>query len=111
MRCEIKSEPLLQLAYHCANFGLEYLFALDQKIVVEAATVQILGGDNDVGRPAVGDQYALGIRYQRPISPEWIVRADAMYGWLHKAEEVSGLRMEIRRKFWRYMAIIIGAKV
>ena len=79
--------------------GLEYLFALDQQIVVEAATVQTLGSDNDVGRPAAGDQYALGIRYQRPISPEWIVRADAMYGWLHKAEDISGLRMEIRRKF------------
>jgi hypothetical protein len=79
--------------------GVEYLFALDQQIVVEAATVQVLGGDNDVGRAAAGDQYALGVRYQRPISPEWIVRADAMYGWLDKAEDISGLRLEIRRKF------------
>ncbi|MEX2615015.1 MAG: hypothetical protein WD767_02865 [Alphaproteobacteria bacterium] len=79
--------------------GLQYLFNLDQQIVVEAATVQPIGGDFDVGRAAEGSQYALGIRYQLPISPAWIVRADAMYGWLENVDDIGGARLELRRKF------------
>lgn len=79
--------------------GVQYLFALDQQLVVEAATVQVMGGDNVAGRAAAGDQYALGVRYQLPISPAWIARADAMYGWLDNAEDISGVRFELRRKF------------
>ena len=44
--------------------GIEYLFNLDQQIVMEVATVQVMGGDNAVGRPAPGDQYGFGLRYQ-----------------------------------------------
>lgn len=79
--------------------GLQYLFNLDQQIVVEAATVQVIGGDNNLGRPAAGDQYALGLRYQLPVSAAWIFRADAMYGWLENADDIAGTRLEIRRKF------------
>jgi hypothetical protein len=79
--------------------GLEYLFNLDQQIVVEAATVQTIGGDVDAGRAARGAQYALGVRYQLPISAAWIVRADAMYGWLENVDDIGGARVEIRRKF------------
>lgn len=79
--------------------GLQYLFNLDQQIVVEAATVQPIGGDFDVGRAAQGSQYALGIRYQLPVSQAWILRADAMYGWLENVDDIGGARVEIRRKF------------
>lgn len=79
--------------------GLQYLFNLDQQIVVEAATVQPIGGDIQAGRAAQGAQYALGIRYQLPISPAWIVRADAMYGWLENVDDIGGARVEFRRKF------------
>jgi hypothetical protein len=78
--------------------GVMYLFALDQQLVVEAAAVQALGG-NDADRNARGDQYALGVRYQLPISPTWIVRADAMYGWLENVDNIAGARLELRRKF------------
>jgi len=75
------------------------LFNLDQQIVVEAATVQPIGGDAVVGRAAQGSQYALGVRWQLPIAQTWIVRADAMYGWLENVDDIGGARLEIRRKF------------
>jgi hypothetical protein len=46
-----------------------------------------------------GNQYALGIRYQLPISQAWIVRTDAIYGWLENVDDISGVRLESRRKF------------
>jgi len=79
--------------------GVEYLFNLDQQIVLEMATVQVMGGDNAVGRPAPGDQYGFGLRYQLPISQAWIVRADAMYGIRDLDEDIKGVRLELRRKF------------
>ncbi len=79
--------------------GIQYLFNLDQQIVVEAATVQPIGGDAVVGRAAQGSQYALGVRWQLPIAQTWIVRADAMYGWLENVDDIGGARLEIRRKF------------
>jgi hypothetical protein len=79
--------------------GVSYLFNLDRQLVVELATVQIMGDVNEVGRAAINDQYALGVRYQHPISPAWIVRADAMYGLLKDTDDISGARLEFRRKF------------
>jgi hypothetical protein len=79
--------------------GLQYLFALNRQIVVEAATVQVIGGDNKPGRTAKGDQYALGFRYQFPINEAWIFRTDGIYGWLNEADNLAGIRMELRRKF------------
>jgi hypothetical protein len=78
--------------------GIQYLFALDQQLVVEAATVQTIGG-NDGDRISKGAQYALGVRYQLPISQAWIVRADAMYGFLENVDDIAGARLELRRKF------------
>jgi hypothetical protein len=77
--------------------GVEYLFQLDQQIVVEAATVQVHGDSN--GRPAQDDQYALGVRWQKPVTDAWIVRADAMYGVIVDDADVLGMRFEVRRKF------------
>jgi len=79
--------------------GVQYLFNLDRQLVLEVATVQKIGGVNEAGRAAVDDQYAFGIRYQHPISPAWIVRADAMYGLLQSADDIKGARLELRRKF------------
>ena len=78
--------------------GIENLFALDQQLVVEFATVQLMDQNNPLGR-AKGDQYALGIRYQRPLSKAWIARFDAMKGWRDNDLDVSGVRFEMRRKF------------
>lgn len=78
--------------------GVQYLFNLDQQIVVEASTNQVIGG-LDATRNAVNDQYAAGFRYQLPISTSWIVRADGIYGWLRDAEDIRGARLEFRKKF------------
>ena len=77
--------------------GIEYLFNLDQQIVVEAASVQIMG--NGANRVAVDDQYALGLRFQRPITSAWIVRTDLMYGIRDSDNDIAGIRLEFRRKF------------
>lgn len=78
--------------------GLNNLFALDQQLVIEFATVQLMDENNPLGK-AKGDQYALGVRYQRPLSKAWIARFDAMKGWRDNDLDVSGVRFEIRRKF------------
>ena len=77
--------------------GLQYLFGLDQQLVVEVATVQTMGNINN--RVARGDQYAVGLRYQRPLSKAWIFRADAMAADRENDEDLFGARVEIRRKF------------
>jgi hypothetical protein len=79
--------------------GLEYLFSLNQQIVVEAATVQIMGSENRASRSAEGNQYGIGARYQLPLNHSWILRADAMYGWFDSAKDVAGARIELRYKF------------
>lgn len=77
-------------------FGVEYLFNLDQQIVVEvAATADHTGGVN--GKQA--NEYGVGVRYQRPLSSTIIFRADAMYGWRDIAENLFGARTELRWKF------------
>ncbi|MDF1719041.1 MAG: hypothetical protein P1U65_00025 [Minwuia sp.] len=76
--------------------GLQYLFNLDQQLVVEAATVQKYGAQSNIS----GDQYALGVRWQLPVSKAWIIRADAMYGVRTGGDEnIGGVRFEVRRKF------------
>jgi len=78
--------------------GVQYLFDLHQQIVVEAATSQRIGGFSR-NRAVPDDEYAVGFRYQLPISPEWIVRADGIYGWRTQNEDIRGVRLELRRKF------------
>src|SRR5262249_10584447 len=77
--------------------GVEYLFALDQQIVLEAATVQTFG--SDLGRPARGDQYGVGARYQRNLTKYLLFRADAMYGYRQNQDNIAGIRTELRWKF------------
>ena len=79
--------------------GIQYLFDLDQQIVAEVATVQVMGSRNDPDRAARDDQYAIGFRYQLPITDAWIVRVDSMYGFLDNEDDLTGARLEIRRKF------------
>lgn len=76
--------------------GLQYLFNLDQQIVVEVATVQPFD-DPIIG--AKDPQYAVGLRYQVPISRAWLIRADATYQFLENSDDSSGTRLEVRRKF------------
>lgn len=76
--------------------GVQYLFALDQQLVVEAATV--IPWDNENGN-IQDNQFALSMRYQRPLTNQWIFRADTIYGHLIGANDVWGARMEMRLKF------------
>jgi hypothetical protein len=65
--------------------------------VFELATVQTYGRSSD--RIAAGDQYAIGARYQMPINNAWLIRFDAMHGFLENASDVTGGRAELRWKF------------
>lgn len=77
-------------------FGFENLFALNQGLVVE---VSYLDRHGELGE-FLGAEYAVGLRYQRPISNAWIVRFDAMAGWRDEPlEDIRGARFELRRKF------------
>ena len=76
--------------------GIENLFDLSRQVVFEFATVQPFGGQSET---VLGDQYALSARYQHNLNDRWILRADAMIGILDNADNLSGIRLEIRRKF------------
>ncbi len=76
--------------------GLQYLFNLDQQLVFEFATVQPFKDD---GIGAQDPQYAVGVRYQVPITTAWLIRADATYQFLEGEEDNAGIRFEVRRKF------------
>ncbi|MBT5911596.1 MAG: hypothetical protein HOH59_02230, partial [Rhodospirillaceae bacterium] len=78
---------------------IQYLFSLNRQVVFEIASTQMLNGDDVPGRATVGDQYAVGARFQQPISATWIVRADAMVGRLQNTDDVAGMRFELRKKF------------
>ncbi|MDQ3280084.1 MAG: hypothetical protein M3Q69_01580 [Acidobacteriota bacterium] len=73
--------------------GWEYLFDLSRQIVLEAAVVERMNGSN------AGAQYAIGARYQHKLNNAWIVRFDAMRGWLAGKDDIYGARIELRRKF------------
>ena len=74
--------------------GLEYLFDLAHQIVVEGSVVQRRG---DSKLP--GNEYGIGVRYQQPISPDLIIRFDAMKGFLQGQKDIYGVRAELRLKF------------
>lgn len=78
--------------------GVSYLFNLDQQLVGEVATVQTMG-NNRTRVAAKGDQYAIGLRYQIPLSLDWILRFDANHGFLDKANDFTAGRAELRWKF------------
>lgn len=80
--------------------GVEYLFDLDQQVVVEIAGVRNL---EDISssrfEEVVGNQYAIGMRYQLPLSNAWLLRADAIYGVREGEADLTGARTELRFKF------------
>ena len=78
--------------------GIQNLFSLNQQLVVELAAVKLRDSDNPLGK-AKGDQLAFGIRYQRPLTKAWLLRADAIKGWLEDDDNIDGIRFELRRKF------------
>ena len=79
--------------------GVSYLFNLEQQVVVEFAGLNPFDEDNEPGRVAKGHQYALGARYQRPLSKRWIFRTDAIYGVREHEANLAGIRAEMRLKF------------
>jgi hypothetical protein len=76
--------------------GVQYLFALDQQLVFEVATVQTRHGAT---ASLPGREVGLGVRYQRPLDKAWIVRFDAMMADRANARDLAGIRVELRRKF------------
>ena len=76
--------------------GIEYLFDLSRQVVFEVAALQPFGGQSAT---IAGDQYGLSARYQHNLNDRWLIRTDAMIGILSNAENISGIRVELRRKF------------
>jgi hypothetical protein len=74
--------------------GLEYLFDLAHQIVVEGSVVQ-----RRADSKLPGNEYGIGVRYQQPISPDLIIRFDAMKGFLQGQKDIYGVRAELRLKF------------
>lgn len=68
-----------------------------QQLVLEGAMLGVMG--DDAGRNAVAAQRGVGIRYQLPLNNSVIFRVDGMYGFLAETDDISGLRVELRRKF------------
>ena len=68
-----------------------------QQLILEMAFLQTMGSNPN--RNAAGNQYGLGARYQLPLSNSWILRSDAMYGFLNNAPDVHGFLLELRHKF------------
>ncbi|MCA9134118.1 MAG: hypothetical protein KDA45_13215, partial [Planctomycetales bacterium] len=78
--------------------GLNMLAAdFSQQLILELAALSANG--NAGFRNAPGDQYAVGVRYQKPLNNAWIFRTDHMFGWLRNAEDIRGSRVELRMKF------------
>ncbi len=79
------------------SIGIDLLGAdLDRQLLMEIAYVTPHGSQN-ISLP--GDQYAVGARYQFPISNSTLLRFDSMYGWRQGLKDVYGTRMEYRWKF------------
>jgi hypothetical protein len=76
-----------------AALGLEKLWGISRQVVVEGAVVQRMDDS------PLGNQYALGVRFQQPLNNAWIFRADAMHGWRQGQNDIYGVRVELRRKF------------
>ena len=83
-----------------AAIGIQYLFGLiESQLVLELAGQHAHGDD----AKAAGDEFALGLRYQKPMNifgrRTALMRFDAMYGTRDEAEDISGARVEFRWKF------------
>lgn len=77
--------------------GVQYLFDLNQQLVLEIATALPRG--DAAGRTLVGREVGLGVRYQRPLDKAWIFRVDAMLADRANTKDLAGVRVELRRKF------------
>jgi hypothetical protein len=77
--------------------GVEYLFSLNQQIVVEVGGFNVFGDEED--RTAKGFQVGVGVRYQRNLNNAWLFRSDLIAGARQFQDNVVGVRMELRRKF------------
>jgi hypothetical protein len=69
---------------------------LNRQLLLEAAFLAPHGSRNPL---VPSDQYAVGSRYQFPISNWSLLRFDAMYGWRRGLQDIYGTRMEYRWKF------------
>jgi hypothetical protein len=79
-------------------FGVDLLGgSFDRQLIVEAAVLQAF--DDPASRIAPGDEYAVGVRYQRRLNHALLLRADAMHGWIENSDDVDGARIELRHKF------------
>ena len=83
-----------------AAIGIQYLTGLiDSQLVLELAGQHPHGDDAS----ALGDQFAVGVRYQRPLvifgRRTALARFDLMYGTREDQEDISGARVEFRWKF------------
>ncbi|MCA9176366.1 MAG: hypothetical protein KDB14_17890 [Planctomycetales bacterium] len=70
---------------------------LTQQLVFEFGAVQIQG--RSAARNAAGNQYGFGARYQKVLNHAWILRFDALYGFLDQASDIAAIRSELRWKF------------
>lgn len=83
-----------------AAVGAQYLFNLDQQVILELGYVGTWQAeDNDPKLAQKGDEFGVGFRYQIPIDKSWILRMDAMYAHRDNIQDLSGVRFEIRAKF------------
>jgi hypothetical protein len=67
------------------------------QLILEMAMVMAMGPQQL--RNAEGDQYAVGMRYQKPLNHFLIFRTDHMMGFREGADELHGSRFELRWKF------------
>ena len=80
-----------------AAIGIDLLGSdLEKQLLLEAAYLTPHGNQNAA---VEGDQYALGLRFQVPLTNSTLWRFDAMYGWRGGLDDVYGTRMEYRWKF------------
>ena len=84
--------------------GVEYLFSLDQQIVVElGATIRKDSDATDTIN--TGNQYGLGLRYQRPFTKAWLGRFDFIAAIKENDadsdldQNIISAKFEIKRKF------------
>lgn len=67
------------------------------QLILEFAMLQAVGSRQL--RRAVGDEYGVGMRYQKPLSHNLIFRTDHMVGFREDASNINGSRFELRWKF------------
>lgn len=66
----------------------------NQQLVVEVGSVFTTNSGNNIM-----NQHGIGVRYQKAISANWLVRADAIYELISDHPNAFGAKLEIRRKF------------